>query len=104
MLAGEPVTGAAESGLDLVRDEDDAVLPAVLGQPGQEAVRRHDEAALTQDRLDDDRGCPVLAHLRVNEARHYVERLGRASGRAAGPAERIGHGSAVDLAGEPAEP
>ena len=37
VVAGEPVAGAAEPGLDLVGDEDDAVRAAVLGQARQEA-------------------------------------------------------------------
>ena len=35
MLAGEPVAGAAEPGLDLVRDEHDPVLAAELASPGR---------------------------------------------------------------------
>ena len=38
VVAGEPVTGAAEAGLDLVGDEDDAVLAAPLGDRRAEAL------------------------------------------------------------------
>ena len=47
--------GPPEAGLDLVGDEQDAVLAGDLAQPRQEARRRHDVAALAEDRLDDDR-------------------------------------------------
>ena len=102
-LAGEPVAGAAEPGLDLVGDEDDAVLAAPVGHPGQEARRRHDEAALALDRLDDHRGAvrprrPACAPFdeRSNASSAQLLRAGR-------PAERVGHRHAVDLAGERAE-
>ena len=47
--------GAADPALHLVGDEQDAVLVAELPQPGQEAGRRDDVAALALDRLDEDR-------------------------------------------------
>ena len=66
----------------------------------QEAVRRHDEAALALHRLDHHGGDVLLADLRVDQAGHDVEGFLGALGRAAGPAERIGHRHPVDLAGE----
>ena len=40
VLAGEPVAGAAEAGLDLVGDEEDAVLGAPVRDPLEVAARR----------------------------------------------------------------
>src|SRR3954451_4706306 len=54
MLDREHLARAAESRLDLVRDEHDAVLPGDLPEPWQEAGRGHDVAALTEHGLDDD--------------------------------------------------
>ena len=48
--------GAPEAGLDLVDDQQDAVLVADLAQSAQELEGRDVEAALALDRLDDDRG------------------------------------------------
>ena len=54
-----------------------------VGEAGQEAVRRHHEAALALDRLDDHGGHVVLADLGVDEPGDHVEGLGLA--HAAGP-------------------
>ena len=55
-VVGRPgPTGPPEARLDLVEDEDRAVTVAQLAQPGQEPVRRDDDAAVALDRLDDDR-------------------------------------------------
>ena len=43
-------------GLDLVGDDDDALLPAPLGDPRQESVGGYDEAALAEDRPEDHAG------------------------------------------------
>ena len=51
----EHLAGPPEAGLDLVGDQQDPVLAGDLAQPRQEARRRHDVAALAEDRLDDDR-------------------------------------------------
>ena len=104
VIAGEPVTGAAQAALDLVGDQHDAVSGAELREPGQEPVRRDDEPALALDRLDQHRRDVVLADLGVDQARDHVQRLGRAAFRPAGPAQRVGHRDPVDLAGERAEP
>ena len=55
VLDREHLAGPPEPGLDLVGDEQDAVLAGDLAQPRQEPRRRHDVAALAEDRLDDDR-------------------------------------------------
>jgi hypothetical protein len=44
-------------------------------RPGQEALRRHDEAALALDRLDDDGGGVLLADLGVDLVGHRAQRL-----------------------------
>ena len=43
VVAGEPVTGAAEPGLNLVGDQEHAALGAPLGDRGEEAGSGHDE-------------------------------------------------------------
>jgi hypothetical protein len=53
MARGEPLTGAAEPGLDLVGDEQRPVGPASFRDRRQEARRRNDEPTLALDRLDD---------------------------------------------------
>ena len=63
VVDGEPFPGAAEAGLDLVRDEDDALVLGPGGERRQEALGRDDEAALALDRFDDDRGDLVAAEL-----------------------------------------
>src|SRR5699024_1861755 len=55
-FGGEHLPGAGEAGLDLVGDEDDALLAGVVDQRRQEALGRNNEAALALDGLDDDRG------------------------------------------------
>ena len=63
MLDGEEPTGAAETRLDLVDDEKDAVLLGELAQPLQELSRRRHESALAEHRLDDDRGHALGGHI-----------------------------------------
>ena len=60
VLAGERVAGAAQAGLDLVGDHQDAVRGAELPEPGQVARRRHDHPGLALDRLEQHRD-PVRA-------------------------------------------
>ena len=55
MLDREHPARAAEAGLHLVDDEHDAVLVADPADAGQELRRADDEAALSLNRLDDDR-------------------------------------------------
>ena len=55
VLARPHRAGAADAGLHLVDDEQDAVAVAQLAQVGQPARRRHDVAAFALDRLDEDR-------------------------------------------------
>jgi DNA-binding CsgD family transcriptional regulator len=100
VVAGEPVARPAEPGLDLIRDQQDPVVGAERRQPRQEPVRRHDEPALTLDRLDDHRGRVGLADLGVDQRLHRVQRVGGARGGAARPAQRVGHRHPVDLTGE----
>ena len=104
VLTREPVARAAEARLHLVGDEEDAVLAAPVGHLPHEARRRHDEPALALDRLEDDGGEVLLAHLRVHLLDEDVERLLGAVRRAARPPERVAHRRPVDLAGEGAEP
>ena len=59
VLDREHLAGPPEPGLDLVGDEQDAVLAGDLAEPGQEPRRRDDVPALPEHRLDDDGGHPV---------------------------------------------
>ena len=56
MLDRPHLAGPPGAGLDLVGDEQDAVLVADPAQALEEAVLGDDVAALALDRLDDDRG------------------------------------------------
>ena len=56
VLVGEELAGAAEAGLDLVGDEQDAVLLADGGGVFEEAVGRHEDAGLALDGLDEEGG------------------------------------------------
>ena len=62
VLDGEHAPGAGQAALDLVGDEQDAVLVAERTQRGQEARRRHHETTLAEDRLDDDRRHRLRRH------------------------------------------
>ena len=69
MVDREQLAGPTEAGLDLVGDQEDAVLAGDLAEPGQERRRRDEVAALAEDRLDDDRrdvlGVDVLVERQV---------------------------------------
>ncbi len=56
VLHGEPLSGAAPAGHDLVGDEQDSGLIADAAELGHVLVRRHDDAVGADDRLDDDGG------------------------------------------------
>ena len=75
MLDGEELAGAAEPGLDLVGDEQDAVLLGHLPQLAQELERCGHEAPLAKDGLDDDGGHSLGRHLRFEEVVQGGERL-----------------------------
>ena len=74
MLDGEELAGAAETGLDLVGDEHDSVAVAELTELAHEVDRRGDEAALAEDRLDDDRGHAVRGDLGLEEVAQVGKR------------------------------
>ena len=105
VLDGEQLAGPTEPGLDLVGDQDHAVLVAQLPQPLQERSRGGDEPPLAQDRLDDDGG-----HVgRVDLGHHRPVQLADGVGHPlvlaerAGPAVEVGERQPVDLRGEGGE-
>jgi hypothetical protein len=66
---------AAEAGLHLVDDQDDAVVAAELAHTREELRRRDDEAALALHRLDHDRGDVLCGDLRHEGALECRQRL-----------------------------
>ena len=65
MLDREHPAGARHARLDLVGDEQDVVTAADRCDALQEARRRHDEAALALDRLDDHGGHVLRREVRI---------------------------------------
>ncbi len=99
MLAREHLAGPRHARLDLVGDEDDAVLPAVFGQPGQESLTGDDHATFTLHGLGQHARDAVPTDLLVHggdrklRAGFATQLRRRSSGAAVGVAER----HAVDL-------
>ena len=75
VLDGEHLAGARDAALHLVGDQDDAVLVAEPAQSAQELERRHVEAALALDRLDDDGRDRLRIHVAVEQPVQIGERL-----------------------------
>src|SRR6478609_2363390 len=98
MLDREEAAGAGKAALNLVTDEDDAVLVADLTQSLHELERRRDEPTLALHRLEHDRGDVLGRDDRREGTTESRERLG---GRRAAECVRVRH--AVDLGGERAE-
>lgn len=78
MLARKERAGAAESGLDLVGNQHDAVLVGNASQLVQKGRRRRYEAAFTEDGLDDECRNAVRRYDRVKELAERRDRLTRA--------------------------
>ena len=101
MLDREPRPGPCEPRLDLVGDEDDAVVGAPRGERGQETWCGHHEAALALDGLDEHAREIACSDL-------HGELVDRAGGRLLaghpfGVAQRVRHRGTVDLGSERAE-
>ena len=64
MLVRKHPSGASESGLHFIYDEDDAVACGQRAQMLQKRGRRRNEAALAELRLDDHGGNLIGRHLR----------------------------------------
>ena len=99
----EQLTGPAEPGLDLVGDEEDPVLAGDLAEARQEPRRRDDVAALTDDRLDDDRRDLVRIHELVEQQVEPLLPVARACPwivRSAGRPVAVRVVGVVDAAGE----
>ena len=67
MLARKKSAGTAESGLDLVGNENDAALASDARQLFEETCGRRHEAAFTEDRFDDDGGDLIGGDLAFKE-------------------------------------
>ena len=98
MLGGEPGAGAGESGLHLVGDEDDAVVPRPRGERGKESGCGHDESALTLDGLDDDRGQRLRTDLGFDAGDRPPRRF--LAGQTRLVTQRVGGRHPVDLGRE----
>ena len=94
MLDGEHLAGAPEAALDLVGDEEDALLVEDLLDAAEVVVRRHDDAALAHDGLGDE-GADAAREVQAGDLAHaaraeHVALVGRGLGEAA-VAVRRGH-------------
>ena len=67
VLQCEKLAGAREAGLDLVGDQQHAVLVAQLPQPAHERRRGHIETAFPLHGFDDDRGDPLRIDVRLEQ-------------------------------------
>ena len=65
---GEHFSGASEAALGLVGDKEDAVIATAFTEPLNERPGCRDVAALSNDRLDDDRCDFVRWNLRGEQA------------------------------------
>jgi len=99
VLAGEPCSGAGDSRLDLIGDEDRAVVMAPALERGEEAGRRHDEPAFALNGLDDDGGDGGCPHLLLD----LTDRALGGGLAVQSVAVRVGAGDPVELRGEGAE-
>ena len=105
VLEGEHLARAPEPGLDLIEDEQDVVLVAEASEASQKAGRRHDDAGLALDRLDQN-GDGVLGDGAL-ESGEIAERHGAEAGRKRAEAVAVaglgreaddGGGAAVEIA------
>ena len=101
VLAGEPVAGPAEAGLDLVGGQQHRMVPAPGGKGGQEPGSGHHEPAFPLDGLDEHAGHVVRTHEPVDLLERPPRRL--LPGHPLGIAEGVRHRHAVDLGGEGTE-
>ena len=98
VLEREQLAGAGEAGLDLVGDEDDAVLVAERAQRVQEIGRRDVEAAFALHRLDDDAGDRRRVGLILEDRLEGLQALGRR-----GAVIEVREGDVVDVGREGTE-
>ena len=106
VIAGEPGAGTSEACLNLVGDEDDAVLLGPRDERREESFCGNDESALALNGLDEDGGRVGSTDLLLDH------RDGALCGLLTGDlgaidvealAVRVGHRDAVDLGGERTE-
>ncbi len=106
MLQCEELAGPAETGLDLIEDQHDAVFIADRAQPLQEAGRRDDVAAFSEDRFNHDRGGFLRRRLGLQQVAQLIDGIAAAmapvrwTGCAQGSPIRDGHGPLRDRAVE----
>ncbi len=101
-LAREQRAGASESGLDFVRNEEDAVLVAELNQHLEIIRRRRDESAFSEHRLGNHGRDFFVRHdalERVFEMARAVK-IARRILQVVGAAIAVGKRDAIDLAGK----
>src|SRR5208282_1560885 len=98
MFGSEPFAGACKSGLDFVRDEEDAVLAADILQEFEVVAGRNDEAAFAENGLDDQGGDGFRRDGALERVFKMMRKLG---GRSAGwIAIGVSERNAVNVAGE----
>src|SRR6266852_3382553 len=98
MFAGEPLPGAAKSGLHLIGNKQDAVFAANLLQNLEIISRRHNKAALAQNGFGNDRGHRFRRDLALECVFKMMSKALRVC--AAFRTVRIREGNAVNVAGK----
>ena len=99
MLEREHLAGAGKAGLDLVGDEQNAMLVAQRPQAPHEIERGDVEAALSLHRLDDDGGDARRVGVVFEQRLQRVEAL-----LAADPVIGVREGDVIDVGGNGPKP
>ena len=98
MLGGKPFSGAAETGLHFVGDEEDTVFAANVLQQLEVIMRRNNKAAFAENGFGDDRGDGFGSD---GTLEGVFEMVGKIFDRCSGSvAVGISVGDAINVAGE----